>query len=305
MEIGVFPVNIREIPLTLKRFNHYFCRNKKMIMKKSVVLSLSAVLMLSGCGTYTGSGAYAGASLGSILGSAIGGIAGGPRGSDLGTVIGMAGGAVIGSALGAQADQSTQNPARQHDDYGTYNDRRQDYSRGNDTGNSTDDSGFDPTNSGDDTIYDFNDSDYTGNYSATQPEKVVPSVRYDGIKAVRPQQEGLLEVRNARFVDDNQDGRLNAGELCKVIFEVYNTSDEVLTDVQPTVVETTGNRRIAVSQSIHIERIAPGRGIRYTAMVKADRRLRDGNSCFRVYAVQGNGKVVSNVCEFNVPTSRR
>lgn len=287
-------------------------------MKKSLVLSLSALLLLSSCDTYTGSGAYAGASLGSILGSAIGGIAGGPRGSDIGTIVGMAGGAIVGGAMGAQADKAQQDDrqshydngvynrakddpyARSNDDYGTYNDDNQSYdSQG------SDDSGFDPTNSGDDTIYDFNDSDYTGTYSATQPEKVVPTVRYDGIKAVQPQTTGLVEIRNARFVDDNQDGRLNAGELCKVIFEVYNTSKNTLTDIQPIVVETTGNRRIAVSQSIHVERISPGSGIRYTAMVKADRRLRNGSSSFRVYAVQGKGHVVSNVCEFNVPTSRR
>lgn len=279
-------------------------------MKKSMVLSLSALLLLSSCGTYTGSGAYAGASLGTILGSAIGGITGGPRGSDIGTIIGMAGGAVVGGAIGAQADNAQQQErsryeaARAHDNYGDdsryYHNDTYNYGQQGAT-----DSGFDPTNSGDDTLYDFNDSSYTGSYSATQPEKVVPSVRYDGIKAVRPQSTGLIEVRNARFVDDNQDGRLSAGEFCKVIFEVHNTSQTLLTDVQPMVIETTGNRQIAISQGIHVERMEPGRGIRYTAMVKAGNRLKDGTTCFRVYAAQGAGRVVSNVCEFNVPTSRR
>lgn len=279
-------------------------------MKKSTILSLSALLLFSSCGTYTGTGAYAGASLGTILGSAIGGIAGGPRGSDIGTIVGMAGGAMVGGAIGAQADNAQQQersryerPSRYSngsDNYGGYNDDS--YSRGN---QSSQDSGFDPSNGGDDTIYDFNDSEYTGSYSATKPEKVTPTVRYDGIKAVQPTAANQIEVRNARFVDDNQDGRLNAGELCKVIFEVHNTSQNMLTDIQPTVVETSGNRQIAISQSIHVERIAPGKGIRYTAMVKASNRLKDGTSCFRVYAAQGNGHIVSNVCEFNVPTSRR
>lgn len=278
-------------------------------MKKSTVLSLSALLLLSSCGTYTGTGAYAGASLGTILGSAIGGIAGGPRGSDIGTIVGMAGGAMVGGAIGAQADNAQQQersrydrPSRYNngsDSYGGYNDDS--YNRG---GQYSQDSGFDPSNSGDDTLYDFNDSDYTGSYSATQPQKVTPTVRYDGIKAVQPSAASQIEVRNARFVDDNQDGRLNAGELCKVIFEVHNTSQNVLTDIQPTVIETSGNRQIAISQSIHVERMAPGKGIRYTAMVKAGNRLKDGTSCFRVYAVQGNGHVVSNVCEFKVPTAR-
>jgi len=279
-------------------------------MKKSMILSLSALLLLSGCGTYTGTGAYAGASFGTILGSAIGGIAGGPRGSDIGTIIGMAGGAVVGGAIGAQADNAQQQERSRYDrrpdidnarnGAAAYNNDGYDYG-----GQGSQDSGFDPSNSGDDTLYDFNDSDYTGSYSATQPKKVTPTVRYDGIKAVKPHDSNLVEIRNARFVDDNQDGRLNAGELCKVIFEVHNTSRNLLTDVQPVVVETSGNRQIAVSPGIHVERIASGQGIRYTAMVKASRKLKDGSSCFRVYAVQGNGRVISNVSEFNVPTSRR
>lgn len=279
-------------------------------MKKSTVLSLSALLLLSSCDTYTGTGAYAGASFGTILGSAIGGIAGGPRGSDIGTIIGMAGGAVIGGSIGAQADNTQQQERPRYErrygydrapsSAGHYNDDSYGY---DDSGSQ--DSGFDPTNSGDDTLYDFNDSDYTGTYSATQPSKVVPTVRYDGIKAVKPHDNNLIEVRNARFVDDNQDGRLNAGEVCKVIFEVHNISQNTLADVQPMVVETSGNRQIYISPTIHVERMNPGRGIRYTAMVRAGSKLRDGESCFRVYAVQGNGHVVSNVSEFKVPTSRR
>lgn len=279
-------------------------------MKKSTVLSLSALLLLSSCGTYTGLGAYAGASFGTKLGSAIGGIAGGPRGSDIGTIVGMAGGAIVGGAIGAQADQAQQQERSRYEARSAYD---RGYNDGLNSGNSAynnsnadaNGSGFDPSNSGDDTLYDFNDSDYTGSYSATQPEKVTPTVRYDGIKAARPNMAGLVEVRNARFVDDNQNGRLNAGELCKVIFEVQNTSQNMLTDIQPVVIETTGNRQIAISPGIHVERIAPGKGIRYTAMVKAGRKLKDGISCFRVYAAQGNGRIVSNVCEFNVPTARR
>lgn len=279
-------------------------------MNKSTVLSLSALLLLSSCGTYTGSGAYAGASFGTILGSAIGGIAGGPRGSDIGTIVGMAGGAMIGGAIGAQADQVQQQERSRYEARSAYdrgyndglNSSNSAYSDGSANDN---DSGFDPTNSGDDTLYDFNDNEYTGSYSATQPEKVAPTIRYDGIKTARPNTAGLVEVRNARFVDDNQNGRLNAGELCKVIFEVHNTSQNMLTDIQPMVVETSGNRQIAISQSIHVERIAPGKGIRYTAMVKAGHKLKEGTLCFRVYAAQGNGRIVSNICEFNVPTARR
>ncbi|MEF2621198.1 MAG: hypothetical protein U0M48_03510, partial [Xylanibacter rarus] len=177
---------------------------------------------------------------------------------------------------------------------------------GMNNGGGYEDSGFDPTNSGDDVLYDFNGSDYTGNYTASHPEHVVPSARYDEIGTPAKVADRLpLEVRNARFVDDNQDHKLSGDELSKVIFEIYNVSGSTVYDVQPMVVETTGNKRIYVSNSIHVERIVPGKGVRYTAMVKGGKKLKDGTACFRIYAVQGNGNVVSNVSEFNIATARR
>lgn len=299
-------------------------------MKKTFVLLLCASMMLTGCTTGAGTGAYAGSTLGALLGSAIGGIAGGPRGSDIGTLVGMAGGAAVGGALGAKADQQQQEyqnyedarfeqkymehrraatagnkgyDSRYDDDvYRGYDNRNDDYANGG----GYDDSGFDPTNSGDDVLYDFNGSDYTGNYTASHPERVMPSSSFDNIDTPANVEDKLpLEVRNARFVDDNQDHKLSGDELSKVIFEIYNVSGSTVYDVQPMVVETTGNKRIYVSNSIHVERIVPGKGVRYTAMVKGGKKLKDGTACFRIYAVQGNGNVVSNVSEFNITTARR
>lgn len=289
-------------------------------MKKTCVLLLCASMIVSGCTTGAGAGAYAGSALGALLGSAIGGIAGGPRGSDIGTLVGMAGGAAVGGALGAQADKQQQayEDARFEQKYvehrraatagnsGYDGDMYYDQDNGYNESNVYDDSGFDPTNSGDDVLYDFNGSDYTGNYTASHPEHVVPSARYDEIGTPSKAGDRLpLEVRNARFVDDNQDHKLSGDELSKVIFEIYNVSGSTVYDVQPMVVETTGNKRIYVSNSIHVERIVPGKGVRYTAMVKGGKKLKDGMACFRIYAVQGNGNVVSNVSEFNIATARR
>lgn len=287
-------------------------KRKEALMNRCVVLSLGAVMLLSGCGSYTGSGAYTGATLGSVIGSAIGGITGGPRGSDIGTLVGMAGGAVLGGAVGAQADKQIEEQRRESDRQfeRKYREHRDAATRNNDTyyyggsGYDDGDSGFDPTNSGDDVLYDFQSSEYTGDYTATRPKDVTESVRYDGLES-RPRRAATpLEVRNARFVDDNQDRTLTAGELSKVIFEVYNRSDEAVYDVQPMVVETTGNRQVKISGTIHVERIMPGKGVRYTAMVKAGKRLKNGVLTFRVYAVSGNKGVVSNVSEFDINARR-
>lgn len=265
------------------------------VMKKVILLMLCSSLVMGSCDTYTGSGAYAGGSIGSILGSAIGGLSSGPRGSDLGTIIGMAGGAVVGAVIGSQADQAQadREAAYQQDRV----ERRSDYPSVTDNPEI-----FDSNNGGDDRLYDFKGKDYTGDYSAQQPTTSMPTATVEELGA-RFSYSPILEIVNARFVDDNEDNCLNRNETCKVIFEIVNQGHEPVYDVVPTVVETTGNKHIFISPSIHVEKISPGSGVRYTAMVKADRKLKDGMARFCVSVIH-EGKSISKVNEFNIPTKR-
>ena len=284
-------------------------------MKKILILSLGAVILLSGCGTYAGEGAFVGASFGSVIGSAVGGISGGFRGSDIGTLVGMAGGAVVGGAIGAQADNARQTQiAESRDDFDIkYKQHRDAATRGNgnfsganyNEGTQGDDViTFDPSGSGDDTLYDFQSSDYTGNYTASEPHHETSSVHYDKIAFKSQKKSQLLEIRNARFVDDNEDGHINQGEISKVIFEVYNVSENVVYDVQPLVIETTGNKRISISGTIHVERILPGKGVRYTAMVQAGKRIKGTEAVFRISAAVGSKQDASNVLVFKLPIAK-
>lgn len=277
-------------------------------MKKSLTIALSSLLILSGCDTYAGSSAYLGSNIGAILGSAIGGINDGPRGSDVGTIIGMAGGAVVGAIIGNSADQRAHDEMVEHRE--AVKQRRMEQQQNempesnyssNDTDNYT--SGFDATNSGDDRIYDFSSSDYTGNYSAQAPKEQMPQNSSVEDMAQSFTYTPSIEIRNARFVDDNEDGKIQRDEICKIIFEVINRGNQPLTDVVPTVIEANGNRHIFISPSMHIESIAPGKGIRYTAVIKADNRLKEGNARFCVSVIQG-GEAISKVSEFNIPTIR-
>ena len=294
------------------------------VMKKVILLMLCSSLVMGSCDTYTGSGAYAGGSIGSILGSAIGGLSGGPRGSDMGTIIGMAGGAVVGAVIGSQADQAQadreaayqQDRAERRSCY-PGNTRRyptnpRNNRSSNDGENEVYDYGntpvtdnpeiFDSNNGGDDRLYDFKGKDYTGDYSAQQPTTSLPTATVEELGA-RFSYSPTLEIVNARFVDDNEDNCLNRNETCKVIFEILNRGHKPVYDVVPTVVETTGNKHIFISPSIHVEKISPGSGVRYTAMVKADRKLKDGMARFCVSVIH-EGKSISKVNEFNIPTKR-
>ena len=274
-------------------------------MKKTVILATALVLIVSSCGTYTGAGAYTGTHLGGILGSAIGGISSGPRGHDVGTIVGMAGGAIIGGAIGAQADK------KKADDYAQYKHDKAERAAARkarqnaeyNSGYDNYDSGFDATMSGDDRLYDFQSSDYTGDYTAQPGTTVKPMSSSVDKLAHGLRYVPTIEIRNARVVDQDQNRVISRGEVCKVIFEIYNHGHKPLFDLQPTVVEATGNKQIYISPNMHVERLDPGQGIRYTAMLKAGSRLKNGMARICVSVLQGN-KAISEVCEFNVPTRK-
>ena len=277
-------------------------------MKKGSVIMMGAALLVSSCTTGAGAGAYAGSSLGSVLGSAIGGIVGGPHGSDVGTIFGMAGGAIVGGALGDAAEKAQHRSAQQYDD--------DTYASGNSANYVGDD--FDPSqmvdnsNSGDDRI-DFGAPSSSGANApmgnvpmANAPMSNAPSSQ--SVDASRVEQiygnaksDGKLTIRNVRFADSNGDGMLSGDEIGHVSFEIYNETAAPIYNFDPSVVEAEANKRIYISPSVRVENIMPGQGLRYTATVKADRRIKDGEIRLLVSA-QKEGKPISYVTVVKVAT---
>lgn len=293
---------------------------------------MGAALLVSSCTTGAGAGAYAGSSLGSVLGSAIGGIVGGPHGSDVGTIFGMAGGAVVGGALGDAAEKKQ--AQEQHEVLSRRNQRIQrekaqcrsaqqydddTYASGNSANYVGDD--FDPSqmvdnsNSGDDRI-DFGAPSPSGANAtmgnapmANAPMSNAPST--PSVNASRVEQiygkaksDGKLTIRNVRFADSNGDGVLSGDEIGHVSFEIYNETDAPIYNFDPSVVEAEANKRIYISPSVRVENIMPGQGLRYTATVKADRRIKDGEIRLLVSA-QKEGKPISYVTVVKVATQRQ
>lgn len=263
---------------------------------------LSAALLASGCGSISdggASGGFLGAELGSILGSAIGGISGGPRGSDVGTIVGMAGGAVVGAVVGNAADKAQQRKAERYDGNYRGDDRSGNSSYDSRSYDNTGDnatSDFDPENGGDDVIQ-FDAP--AGNTSVEEPD-VVSKLQSDPA----PVSASPLELRSVRFVGKGNGLELHSGELAKVVVEVYNNTPEYMYNVKPMVMETSGNKHVFVSAPIIVEKIAPGKGIRYTAMVKADKKLKDGKVHFTVCAQESAQLRKSEIREFDVTTIR-
>ena len=261
-------------------------------MKKNMIMLVAGMMMLASCGTYQGYGAANGAYFGSLLGSAIGGISGGPHGSDVGTLVGLAGGAVVGAAIGSAADNARK------DDMAQYRQEKQRLAakreaRKNNNQNSnstygqysTDDSGFDATNSADDRI----DIDFgTGANPEEQSSCEAPS----------------LVVRNVKFTDPDGNSTLTAGEQGDISFEIYNSGDGAAYNVEPVVKEISGNKRIMVSPGILVESLAAHKGLRYTAHVMAYKTLKDGTAKFSI-SVLANKQTATKDVTLTVRTSRQ
>lgn len=281
---------------------------------------MGAALLVSSCTTGAGAGAYAGSSFGSVLGSAIGGIVGGPHGSDVGTIFGMAGGAVVGGALGDAAEKAQRRSAQQYDDDTYVSGNSANYSNGGNSANYVGDD-FDPSqmvdnsNSGDDRI-DFGAPSPSGAnatmgnapmanapMSNASPSQSVDASRVEQIYG-KAKSDGKLTIRNVRFADSNGDGVLSGDEIGHVSFEIYNETAAPIYNFDPSVVEAEANKRIYISPSVRVENIMPGQGLRYTATVKADRRIKDGEIRLLVSA-QKDGKPISYVTVVKVATQRQ
>jgi len=120
------------------------------------------------------------------------------------------------------------------------------------------------------------------------------------ISAVEPQ----LEIRHAVITESKHDGVLTRGEECSVVFEIHNTSDNTIYDVCPFVEDATGNKHVNISPNLMIESIGPRQGVRYTATILADKRLKDGEIIVRLGVAQSGKEVVSQTREFTVPTAK-
>ena len=140
-----------------------------------------------------------------------------------------------------------------------------------------------------------------------EDDAYVPEVREVRVQKYKkqPVQQPVsqLKLRRIRFIDDNRSHVIDAGENSKIIFEIMNEDRKPVYNVVP-VVETVGKvKHIGISPSVMVEEILPGEGIRYTASIHADNRLKDGEVTFRVAVADENG-VICDSQEFTLPTQR-
>lgn len=143
-----------------------------------------------------------------------------------------------------------------------------------------------------------------GNAVTTPPkEKVyreteetnVPSGSYNAVSG--------LQITNIRFIDDNRNQAIDAGESCKIIFEIVNAGDVAAYNIVPVVEETSGMKHLQISPAAQVAYMDKDDRIRYTAVINAGKRLKSGEAVFRVYTSESNG-ALSDIHEFSIPTHK-
>ena len=209
-----------------------------------------------------------GAVTGGWFGSIIGSAIGGIAGGHRGSDIGTLVGMAGGAVVGAAIGQAADNAQQQRiEEYRQQRQQRQERY--------------------DDRLYGFDE-----NFNSS-PSQVVPAT------------DSYLEIRNPHLIDSSHDGVLTRGEEARMVFEIFNTSSKPVYRVLPMVRELTGNKHIRVSENVLVESIMPGKGIRYTAVIRTDNKLHDGEAVFRISVFQGSREMASQAREFRIMTSKR
>lgn len=242
-------------------------------MKKTLLILLGGIVLTSSCSSYTAAGAVTGGEFGHVIGSAIGGISGGWRGHHMGSLIGTVGGAVAGAAIGAAIENANNRP-------------------------------YEQDMQGDDRIvFDEEPGIYPQDNMAAAD---MPSTNdHRSVKLSDLTRKIPIELRKATFIGANHDGAIVAGEECTVMFEIMNNTQKTIYNVYPLVEDVTGNKHVKVSPNLRVESIAPHQGIRYTATILADKRLKEGEIIVRVGVAVGQDRIDSQTQEFRIPTHKK
>ena len=254
-------------------------------MKKNLLLLLSFAMLLSGCET-AGQGAVHGGQFGYVIGSAIGGITGGGRGHDWGALIGTVSGVAAGAAIGAAKEKAREEEYRSREsNIGRRLDRARSSGYDNREMSRYDENDYDPRGGGDDRV-DFGIGNGPSNGPSSRPD------------------DSPLEIRNAVITETKRDGVLTRGEEYTVRFEIFNTTGKPVYDIRPMVSDVTGNKHVKISPNLRVESIGPYQGVRYTATIRAGKKLKEGEIKVMVAVSHRQRVIQSQTRYFTVPTAK-
>ncbi|MBR5685771.1 MAG: hypothetical protein IKX18_06445 [Muribaculaceae bacterium] len=90
-----------------------------------------------------------------------------------------------------------------------------------------------------------------------------------------------LEIDELRFVDENNNRALDAGEHAKLVFIIRNTGRNYVYDIAP-VITVSGTKQIYLSPTAIVKELGPGKAVRYQSEVVATNKLKNGTVDFSI-----------------------
>ena len=111
-----------------------------------------------------------------------------------------------------------------------------------------------------------------------------------------------IEIENLRFVDENNNGSLDAGEHAKLVFIIRNTGRNYVYDIAP-VITVSGTKEIYLSPTAIVKELGPGKAVRYQSEIIATKKLKNGAVDFSIGI--SDGDKLYTLRSFQLHTNRR
>ena len=111
-----------------------------------------------------------------------------------------------------------------------------------------------------------------------------------------------IVIEELRFVDENNNGALDAQEHAKLVFIMRNTGRDYVYDIAP-VITVSGTKEVFLSPTAIVKELAPGKAVRYQSEVIATKKLKNGAADFSIGLSDG-GRLYT-MRSFQLRTNRR
>ena len=111
-----------------------------------------------------------------------------------------------------------------------------------------------------------------------------------------------IEIEELRFVDENNNRALDAGEHAKLVFIMRNTGRDYVYDIAP-VITVSGTKQIYLSPTAIVKELAPGKAVRYQSEIIATKKLKNGAVDFSIGFSDGDR--LYTMRSFQLRTNRR
>ena len=111
-----------------------------------------------------------------------------------------------------------------------------------------------------------------------------------------------IEIEELRFVDENNNRALDAGEHARLVFIIRNMGRDYVYDIAP-VITVSGTKEIYLSPTAIVKELGPSKAVRYQSEIVATKKLKNGNADFSIGL--SDGDKLYTLRSFQMRTNKR